>query len=272
MGACIQCSNKNCYLAFHVTCARRCRLFLKMKSPHGGIAEKSSLKGFCDKHVPQEWRKEHNVDAATSEAKSYYRRVMKGKRWADSQQSALVMAGPAHAGAGDGNDVEHDEENLSNAAKKKRAQQQKNMWRLPSGAPIVPHAVYHSVETAISRFAIRKRKEFVAEACKYWTLKREARRGAPLIKRLQLDTFSSMEIPRRNFAALGAAGGPKLQRRIEFAERIERDVEQISELCLAVMEREKLKLRDAELLKEIVDTVYFPIVPMLWPILERLQR
>jgi len=39
---------------------------------------------------------------------------------------------------------------------------------------------------------------------KYWTLKREARRGAALLKRLQLqlETFSSMEMTRRDYVAM----------------------------------------------------------------------
>ncbi len=55
------------------------------------------------------------------------------------------------------------------------------------------------------KFNVRKRKEFVQEACKYWTLKREARRGAALLKRLQLqmEAFSSMEITRSNFRWYG---------------------------------------------------------------------
>src|SRR4029434_3687229 len=90
-------------------------------------------------------------------------------------------------------------------ADKKKGQPAKNVWKLPSGAPIIPQAVYDLVESALARFPIRKRKEFVGEACKYWTLKREARRGAALLKRLQLqmETFSSMELTRRNFAAMG---------------------------------------------------------------------
>ena len=41
------------------------------------------------------------------------------------------------------------------------------------------------------------------------------------------------------------------------------------ELCTQVKEREAQKLQDAELLRSIIDTVYFPIPPLLWPILER---
>ena len=110
---------------------------------------------------------------------------------------------------------------------------------------------------------IRKRKEFAAEACKYWTLKRESRRGAALLKRLQLqmETFTSMEITRRNFVGMGAAGRVRLQRRIE----------KLKALCIAIKEREEEKLKSAYILKDIVDIVYFPIAPLLWPILDKAQ-
>ena len=279
MGACVQCGNKNCYIAFHVTCARRARLFLKMKSTHGGPAsiDASVLKAFCDKHVPADWRREHDVDNATRDALDFYRRTMRGRIWADSQQSALTM------GASQTQDVHVPEltEEPSNAKltltlnskKRKLNQPPKVVWRLPSGAPVIPQAVYNTVEASLQRFAIRKRKEFAAEACKYWTLKRESRRGAALLKRLQLqmETFSSMEITRRNFVGMGTAGGVRLQRRIDFAEQLLQEVDKIRHLSSLIKEKEKLKLDDVKVLKEIVNIVYFPITPILWPILEKAQ-
>jgi NuA3 HAT complex component NTO1 len=118
---------------------------------------------------------------------------------------------------------------------------------------------------------VRKKKEYVAEVCKYWTLKREARRGAALLKRLQLqmDSFSSFEVTRRNYQAQGAAGRARLERRIQFAEHLSRDLERIREICDLVKQRELEKLKDAAILKEIVDIVYFPIPPLLWPILDK---
>ncbi|KAF2141640.1 uncharacterized protein K452DRAFT_318612 [Aplosporella prunicola CBS 121167] len=270
MGACIQCGNKSCYSAFHVTCARRAKLFLRMKSAHGGPAsmDASVLKAFCHKHVPHDWRRENDVENATMEAISFYRSTMRGRRWADSQQSALIQL-PAQALEDDDDSVQ-----VPGSNKRKRSQSTKGVWRLPSGAPIVPQVVYNEVENLLVRFNIRKRKEYVAEACKYWTLKREARRGAALLKRLQLqmETFTSMELTRRNFAGMGAIGRPRLHRRIEFAELLEQDMVQVKELCKLVKERELQKLEDSRLLRHIVDTVYFPIAPLLWPILEKAQN
>ena len=279
MGACIQCGNKNCFVAFHVTCARRAKLFLKMKSTHGGPAslDASVLKAYCDKHVPSEWRRENDVDAATSDAIEYYHYTMRGRLWADSQQAALTMNAahsqevsapePTEEGMNSKTDL------ITNTNKRKRNQMPKVVWRLPSGAPVIPLAVYNSVESSLQRFTIRKRKEYAAEACKYWTLKREARRGAALLKRLQLqmETFSSMEITRRNFVGMGAAGRVRLQRRIDFAEKLQEDVYKLRILSDYIKQREQEKLKDAEMLKDIIDTVYFPIAPLLWPILEKAQ-
>lgn len=280
MGACIQCGNKNCYQAFHVTCARKAKLYLKMKSAHGGLAiqDASSLRAFCDKHVPPEHRLQHDVDTAIVNAKEYYRREMRHRRWADSQQSALSIMPLQAIQPIESIEPKVEEEVPVKGAeaaqeKKRRLEAERKMWKLPSGAPIVPQVVVAAVDTALLRFTIRKRKEFVAEACKYWTLKREARRGASLLKRLQLqmETFSTMEITRRDFVAMGAAGGPRLQRRIDFAQMLESEMLSVIELCKQIRQREALKLKNVNLLKDTVNTVYYPISGMCWPILEKAQ-
>ena len=277
MGACIQCGNKNCFVAFHVTCARRARLFLQMKSAQGGPAgiDSSVLKAYCDKHVPHDWRKENDVDSAIADVMDYYRYTMRGRLWADSQQAAMNMAA-AHISDIPDPVVEesHPKINLVlGGNKRKRNQPPKVVWRLPSGAPVVPAVLYDSVESSLQRFTVRKRRDFAADMCKYWTLKREDRRGAALLKRLQLqmETFSSMEITRRNFAGMGAAGRVRLQRRIDFAEKLLQDVDRLRILCDELRKREREKLKDAEMLKELVDTVYFPITPLLWPIMDKAQ-
>lgn len=278
MGASIQCGNKNCFVAFHVTCARRAQLYLKMKTGHGNSAIMDShlLKAFCHKHVPPDWRKEHGTDMAYAEAVDYYKNTMDGKRWGDSQAAALAL-GPSLP---DGADLT--ESHLypgpslhltfnAGGNKRKRAAVPRTIWKLPSGAPVIPQTVLNSVVASLQRFAVRQRKQYAEEACKYWTLKREARRGAALLKRLQLqlETFSSMEITRRNFVAMGPIGRSRLQRRIDFAEQLSFDVDKVRALSENVKTRETQKLEDVEMLRNIVDTVYFPIPPLLWPIFEK---
>lgn len=240
------------------------------------MAEKGSLKAYCDKHVPSEWRKEHSVERATADAKEFYRRTMKGRRWADSQTSALALPGPQQSGYIDNAEEAEAEEAVAATGtnKRKRQAMQKKIWRLPSGAPIVPQIVYDKVDTALQRFAIRQRKHFVAEACKYWTLKREARRGASLLKRLQLqmETFTSMELTRRNFASMGAAGRPRLQRRIDFAQSLEKEMDLIVKNANMIKQKEELKMQDVDILRSLVDTIYFPITPLLTPAIEKAIR
>ena len=251
-----------------------------MKSPHGGPAhaDPSVLKAYCDKHVPADWRRENDVDAAFADAQEFYHHEMRGRIWADSQQSALaITSGPSQGTSTAPDEILSPTPRIHltvGGNKRKSNQRPRIVWKLPSGAPVIPQVVYNTVETSLQRFMIRKRKEYVAEACKYWTLKRESRRGAALLKRLQLqmETFSSMEVTRRNYTGMGAAGRVRLQRRIDFATNLLQDLGRLRDLCQLVKTREQEKFQDAELLKEVVDTVYCPISALLWPILERAQR
>lgn len=264
-----------------MTCARRAHLYLKMKNSHGQLAVLDNsfvLKAFCDKHCPSDYTKENDVANATREARKFYKRTMRHRLWADSQAAAIAMAAthqhtePPHPVE----EVQNSGLRLSltlGADKKKSDQVVKPVWKLPSGAPVIPMALYDSVESSLQRFTIRRRKEYAADTCRYWTLKREARRGAALLKRLQLqmETFSSMEITRRNFAGMGSAGRPRLARRIEFAKTLIDDLERLKTLTDNVKLREAEKLAAVELEENAVDTIYFPIAKMLPPILEKAQ-
>ncbi|KAL2444529.1 Bromodomain-containing protein-like protein [Exophiala dermatitidis] len=266
MGACIQCSDGRCYEAFHLTCARQAGLYLRMKTGGGQntLMDKSQLRAYCHKHTPVDWKHEHNTDRAYEEATKYFKEHFRGQIWADSRASALAI--------NDTHDAPNSEKGqLKVTLTNKKGQKQKTIWRLPSGAPVIPEVILKSIEDSLVRFTVQKKKEFVSEICKYWTLKREARRGAALLKRLQLqmDTFSSFEVTRRDYKAQGAAGRARLDRRIEFAEILAEDMSRIVQLCELVKQREAVKLQEALLLKDVVDTVYLPIPHLLEPIVDK---
>lgn len=278
MGACIQCGNKACYQAFHVTCARRAHLFLKMKNNHGTLAVLDGttvLKAFCDKHCPPDYAKENDVALATRQARIFYRKTMRGRLWADSHDSALAMAAThRHAVAEhqpDESQLTGERVALTLGDKKKGNQPQRLIWKLPSGAPVIPQVILNSVTSSLQRFSLSKSGDFAKHACKYWTLKREARRGAALLKRLQLqmETFSSMEITRRNFAGMGHAGRPRLARRISFAKTLVQDLERLKSISADIVKREADKLESVELEEDVVNTIYFPVAKLLPPIVDK---
>ncbi|EEB07541.1 histone acetyltransferase complex subunit Nto1 [Schizosaccharomyces japonicus yFS275] len=49
-GACVQCTNKSCYVAFHITCARRAGLYYKIHQ-HSPNYDSVELECYCDKHT-----------------------------------------------------------------------------------------------------------------------------------------------------------------------------------------------------------------------------
>ncbi len=166
MGACIQCGNKACYQAFHVTCARRARLYLKMKNSQGVLAVLDGnmvLKAFCDRHCPPDYIKEHPVSQATRAAKRFYKRNMRGRIWADSQASAFqIAASHRHA------ITEHppDESQMTGAklnavlGDKKPGQPGKPIWKLPSGAPVIPPGSFRSCRELIAAIYPPQKKGF----------------------------------------------------------------------------------------------------------------
>ncbi|KAL9061559.1 MAG: hypothetical protein Q9162_000091 [Coniocarpon cinnabarinum] len=278
MGACIQCGSRLCFTAFHVTCAKRAKLFLRQKASHGvgQSMDAKTLKAYCHRHVSEEWQAEHDTDRAVLKAQAYYHKRMKNIQWANSMISATtaVTSQPSHPfDALDDGQENDDPKSQSNAAalKKKRLAAQKNVWKLQSGAPVVPEVVQEAVEASLARFGVRKRKEFVAEACKYWTMKRDSRRGAAMLKRLQLqlETFSANEVTRRNFTVMGRIGAERLKRRIDMANRLLGDLTTMQKLCEQIRTREDSKLYDAELMRNTVDAIYFPISMLVEPVLRK---
>ncbi|KAL7268075.1 hypothetical protein RUND412_009318 [Rhizina undulata] len=270
MGACIQCSNKNCFIAFHVTCGRRARLHMKMKNGPGAGAqlESSGLKAYCDRHVPADWRRENDVNAAVQDAMEFYNSTLAGRLWGDSQ--AAAMAPDTRTGFTD-----KPGSTIIRGNKRKRGQPPKSAWKLPSGAPVIPHKIYQAVVDSLSDYDISRKEEYVAELCKYWSLKREARRGATLIKRLQLqmDSFTSVEVTRKNYAKMGhTQGTKKLERRLKFANVLKDDLSELSSVVANVVGREKVEVARAEMLRDFMDTAFFPEIPLIRGLHNRAER
>ncbi|KAF8075260.1 bromodomain-containing protein [Lyophyllum atratum] len=118
------------------------------------------------------------------------------------------------------------------------------------GPPLVPAIVVTRIDYYIRRFKLSKRIPSIQMMCRYWSLKREARRGAPLLKRLHLEPWT-------------ASAGGKAQTEEEKVMKLEQlnrllyDMERLKELTFAVKKRERWKLEQARAIYDVLENSLF---------------
>lgn len=204
-GACIQCSKNSCFLAYHVTCARKLKFLMPMKASSG--LEPPPLQCFCEKHMPRE-RLEARAEALKVEAASEHSE-------AKSSKSARAYA-----------------------------------KTYKPGPPVVPSLILSRILQYINKIVIRKRSEFVELVCRYWSLKREARRGAPLLKRLHLEPWT-------------ASAGGRVQTdeekvaKLDLTKCLRKDLADVRTLADLSRKRESRKSRQAQIVQEVLSEIIF---------------
>lgn len=120
-----------------------------------------------------------------------------------------------------------------------------------TGPPLVPHIIVERILNYITKVNVRKKNEFVYVVCRYWSLKREARRGAPLLKRLHLEPWT-------------ASNAGKVQTeeektvKLEHMKHLRRDLESVRELTLQTRRRESRKLAQTESIQKVLEIALFP--------------
>ncbi|KAF8196835.1 hypothetical protein K438DRAFT_2121282 [Mycena galopus ATCC 62051] len=213
-GACIQCAKNSCFLAFHVTCARKDKLLLPMKSAQG--VEPGALTAFCDKHLPKEQ--------------------------ADIREAALAA------------EEEEDEDQFQSAQMSKSARAYNKTYK--PGPPLVPAIIIERILQYVAKTSIRKKPDCIALICRYWSLKREARRGAPLLKRLHLEPWTASSSSKTQ-------GEEEKVMKLEQLQHLRKDLEDLKGLTQLSRKRETRKLRQAELLHEFLSHALFLHAPKL---------
>ncbi|QLG71497.1 hypothetical protein HG535_0B05390 [Zygotorulaspora mrakii] len=168
MGACIQCAHKNCFTAFHVTCAKRAGLYLD----YGGssIAEVASNQihsshlptAYCDKHAPANW-------ARATEG------ILKTRRYFTEY-----------------NDI-NAESNLRERKGGSQYTQKKNIWKTNRGTPIAPHIFAEMLQRILVLLKIPNVQILSYNLCKYWSMKREMKRGASLVRKFDPSSYNILD-------------------------------------------------------------------------------
>lgn len=267
IGACIQCTNRSCFQAYHVTCAKRAGLYMVMeKGVQGAVASQGLLKSFCDRHAPAHWDRDLVLDGIAKCRMFFHdRRVVSQKN--------------------------------DRLASQRRRRNRINIfkWKTEHNTPIAPHMFVDlicnllfqlKVDKSVGELAptatrsilrglgdkspplkkdiLRELRSVSGEMCRYWCLKREAKGGAPLVR----PSPSNAVMLLANLAdatlllhqPLDEASRAAIVQKIDFGRYLVSDLQKVIDMAEKTKQRQALQLESLELLFEIANVLYFPTV------------
>lgn len=121
---------------------------------------------------------------------------------------------------------------------------------------MIPQYIFQRVLDYTARIKLPRKQHFLSMLCRYWSLKREARRGAPLLKRIHLEPWTASATSRQRTEDEAA-------KRLELMSALRQDLEKVRMLAELVRKREKKKLERATHIKKVVETYLFPIEQLM---------
>ncbi|SCU79104.1 LAMI_0A07338g1_1 [Lachancea mirantina] len=198
IGACIQCSNKNCFTAYHVTCARRVGLCMDfggctmLEAASNMLPPGVKLQSFCDKHSPLGW---DDCRERIHKARQYFERLNGSET-------------PGH-----------------NSNKNQAQGTSDTRWKTTRGTPIAPRYFSSIVQNVLKMFEVTNAEKLAIDFCKYWSMKRELKRGAPLIRKFDPNSFNTFNTK-------------ELEERVKFAEVLATDLAKLQSLASLLVKRQ----------------------------------
>lgn len=264
-GACIQCSNRNCFLAYHVTCAKRAGSYMAMeKGLLGALASKATLKSYCDKHSPSEWSRENSIKGIAQT-----RRFYRDNQLLNQQNDRLAF--------------KRQQQNRENTFK----------WKTEAGTPIAPQLFADELVPILKRLncdvtgpqqrtlrghaqeldsflpLAKDLKYACAVICRYWCLKREAKRGAPLVRFGASNLGSGNAIGLDIVSATDISDPRQKLQNISFGLLLQKDLRLLISLCNLTKQRQWLLKKQSEQEYSSVDLAYFSVSTVAFKLLKK---
>ncbi|XP_061662968.1 bromodomain-containing protein 1 isoform X2 [Syngnathoides biaculeatus] len=241
VGACIQCHKANCYTAFHVSCAQKAGLFMKIE-PVKDLTESGeptfSMKktAYCGAHTPNGCvRRKLTIYDEVKPKNGLCGKVRRAAHCKGKQKKKTKKPEP------------DDESEVATPA-------------------VVPTFPDHRLQTILNQVSVQKKKAFVELVLNYWTLKRQSRNGLPLIRRLQTSLQSQKNAqPKQNEEETRA-----LKEQLKEWHRLRHDLERARLLLELIRKREKLKREELKFQESLLEMQLTPFNILLRAVMDQL--
>ncbi|XP_040894343.1 bromodomain-containing protein 1-like isoform X2 [Toxotes jaculatrix] len=245
-GACIQCDKINCYTAFHVSCAQKAGLYMKMEpvkevTVSGATTFSVKKTAYCCSHTPEGCdRRPLNIydEPHPKNGACHKRTDKRGKARAKGwQKKKSKRAEP---------EPEPEPETPTNSG---------------------PSITASSFDTILNQVAVQRKRLFVERVLSYWVLKRQSRNNVPLIRRLQANPQppKAKQMDRMETNQV-------LKEQLKEWHRLRHDLERARLLLELIRKREKLKREEMKLQQSVLEVQLTPFNILLRAVLCQLQE
>ncbi|CAL9702571.1 unnamed protein product [Knipowitschia caucasica] len=256
-GASIQCNKANCYTAFHVTCAQRAGLFMKIDPVSvtnvNGTTYSVKKTAFCEVHSPQ--------GDVTSDDETEGRVV--GSRGRASRGRSAYKEGPITPKKGRKSEV------TDKSDKKKGKKSIDSKAQQPSSPQVtVPNIPTQRLNGLCKGVISQRKNQFMQRLHSYWLLKRQSRNGVPLVRRMHssLLTQKNTEQPEVDEKVSAA------REALRYWQKLRHDLEKARLLVELIRKREKLKREQVKVHQATLEMQLTPMLMLLRSTMEQLQE
>ncbi|XP_041084033.1 bromodomain and PHD finger-containing protein 3-like [Polyodon spathula] len=252
VGASIQCHKANCYTAFHVTCAQRAGLFMKIEpvretSVHGTTFSVKKT-AFCKAHSPPGTARKKGA-ASNSEGE-------------EEEEEEDEDETRAHA---------HHKRTLKKVSKlKRKIKKSMEVAARRSAMPMVmvPQIPSHRLNKICTGVSVQRKNQFMQRLHNYWLLKRQSRNGVPLIRRLH----SHLQSQRNTEQAEPDEKTSAVKEELMYWQKLRHDLERARLLVELIRKREKLKREQVKVSQAAMELQLTPFIVLLRTTLDQLQE
>uniref|UniRef100_A0A8C8ZIK9 Bromodomain and PHD finger containing 3 n=1 Tax=Prolemur simus TaxID=1328070 RepID=A0A8C8ZIK9_PROSS len=275
LGAAIQCHKVNCYTAFHVTCAQRAGLFMKIEP-----MRETSLNGtiftvrktaYCEAHSPP--------GAATARRKGDSPRSLSEtgdeeglkEGGGEEEEEEEVEEEEQEGQGGVGSPLKGVPKKSKMSLKQKIKKEPEEAGRdTPSTVPLVtvPQIPSYRLNKICSGLSFQRKNQFMQRLHNYWLLKRQARNGVPLIRRLHSHLQSQRNAEQREQDEKTSA----VKEELKYWQKLRHDLERARLLIELIRKREKLKREQVKVQQAAMELELMPFNVLLRTTLDLLQE